>query len=68
MSYEVIPDQAMCSGSFTTPWGGPCNSSSDSGGRSRNFSRCSARSSAAAPEVALDVSAAGCGLGGIRAV
>lgn len=50
MSYEVIPGQAMCSGSSTTPWLGLCNSSSDSGIRRRNFSQYSARSSATAPE------------------
>ncbi|SCK63291.1 hypothetical protein YUWDRAFT_06890 [Streptomyces sp. AmelKG-D3] len=33
MSYEIIPDQAMCRGSSTTPWIGPCNSSSDTGRR-----------------------------------
>lgn len=55
MSYEVIPDQAICSGRSTIPWVGPCNSSSDSGRRRRNFSRYSARSSATEPERPLDV-------------
>ncbi|MDQ0751882.1 hypothetical protein QF034_006113 [Streptomyces africanus] len=56
--HEVLPDQAMCSGSSTTPWIGPRNSSSDFGRRRRNFSRYSARSSATAP-----VCSGRCGLG-----
>ncbi|MGW4021577.1 DUF317 domain-containing protein [Streptomyces sp. NPDC005009] len=53
--YEVIPDQAKRTGRSTTPWVGPCSSYRDSGRRRRNFSRCSARFSASAPQISLGV-------------
>ncbi|MBB4794333.1 hypothetical protein [Streptomyces nodosus] len=62
--YEVIPDQARCSGRPTTPWVGPGRSSSDSGRRRRNFSRYSAGSSAASPDSSLRAGVDCCGLAG----
>jgi hypothetical protein len=58
MSDEAIPDQAMCSGSSTIPWVGPCNSSSDSGRRRRNLSRYSAGFSVPVPERSIGAVAA----------
>ncbi|WP_329193642.1 hypothetical protein [Streptomyces sp. NBC_01435] len=44
---------------------GPCNSSSDCGQRRRSFSRYSARSSAAVPEISIGAGAGRCGLEGV---